>query len=142
MENQSLLEEVIEEYISKEEYKGQKQNVRELLKEKMIDKISEEIIEIEKEKIVKKAEEELDRKEEVRKRKQMKVIVIETLILGFLIGLLANQGTDIITYLKGGTDINITLTLIFIAILLIVNILFGFLMYINKLDEIFDFRKK
>ncbi len=68
--------------------------------------------------------------------------MIETLILGFLIGLLANQGTDIITYIKGRTDINIGLTLICIVILLIANVLFGFLMYINKLDEIFKFNDK
>ena len=142
MENQHLLDKIIEVYISTEEYKNQKQDVRELLKEIIRDKVSKEIIEIEKDKIVKKAEEEIDRKEEIRKKKQMKIIVIETLILGFLIGLLANQGTDIITYIKGGTNINIELTLICIAILILANLLFGFLMYINKLDEIFNFNKK
>lgn len=142
MEEQNLLDEIIEVYISSEEYKNKRQNVRQLLKEKIRDKVSEEIIEIEKDKIVRKSEEEIDRNEEIRKKKQMKVIVIETLILGFLIGLLANQGTDIITYIKGGTGVNIGLTLIFIVILLVANVLFGFLMYINKLDEIFNFKHK
>lgn len=137
MENKSLLDEIIDVYISTEEYKNEKQKVRKLLKEKIRYEVSQEIIEIEKDRIAKKVEEEIDRKDELRKKKQMKIVVIETLILGFLIGLLANQGTDIITYIKGGTGINIGLTLMCIVILLIANVLFGFLMYINKLDEIF-----
>lgn len=142
MEKQSLLDRIIDVYISTEEYRNEKQDVRKLLKEKIREEISQEIIEIEKDRISKKVEEEVDRKDELRKKKQIKSIVIETLVLGFLIGLLANQGTDIITYIKGGTDINIVLTLIWIAILLIVNVLFAFLMYIDNLDEIFKFNNK
>ena len=142
MEKQSLLDRIIDVYISTEEYRNEKQDVRKLLKEKIREEISQEIIEIEKDRISKKLEEEVDRKDELRKKKQIKSIVIETLVLGFLIGLLANQGTDIITYIKGGTDINIVLTLIWIVILLIVNVLFAFLMYIDNLDEIFKFNNK
>ena len=142
MEKQSLLDRIIYVYISTEEYRNEKQDVRKLLKEKIREEISQEIIEIEKDRISKKVEEEVDRKDELRKKKQIKSIVIETLVLGFLIGLLANQGTDIITYIKGGTDINIVLTLIWIVILLIVNVLFAFLMYIDNLDEIFKFNNK
>ena len=142
MEKQSLLDRIIDVYISTEEYRNEKQDVRKLLKEKIREEISQEIIEIEKDRISKKVEEEGDRKDELRKKKQIKSIVIETLVLGFLIGLLANQGTDIITYIKGGTDINIVLTLIWIVILLIVNVLFAFLMYIDNLDEIFKFNNK
>lgn len=142
MEKQSLLDRIIDVYISTEEYRNEKQDVRKLLKEKIREEISQEIIEIEKDRISKKVEEEVDRKDELRKKKQIKSIVIETLVLGFLIGLLANQGTDIITYIKGGTDINIVLTLIWIVILLIVNVLFAFLMYIDNLDEIFKFNNK
>ena len=142
MEKQSLLDRIIDVYISTEEYRNEKQDVRKLLKEKIREEISQEIIEIEKDRISKKVEEEVDRKDELRKKKQIKSIVIETLVLGFLIGLLANQGTDIITYIKGGTDINIVLTLIWIVILLIVNVLFAFLMYIDNLGEIFKFNNK
>ncbi len=142
MEEQNLLDKIIEVYVSKEEYKDIEQNVKELLKEKIRDEVSKEIIRVEKDNIVRKSEEEIDRKEQIKKNKQIKVIVIETLILGFMIGLLANQGTDIITYIKGDKDINVELTLIFIAILILANGLFGFLMYINKLDELFNFKRK
>ena len=67
----------------------------------------------------------------------MKLIIIETVILAFLIGLLANQGTDLISYTKG-SEVNIGGTMLWIIILLVINLGFAFFMYLNKLDELFN----
>lgn len=109
-------------------------NVKEIVREKLALDISEEIIGKEEDRIMESAKLGIERENEANKTKQIKVLVMETLFLGFLIGLLANQGTDIITAVKG-ESINIEQTLMWIIILSLIIIAFGFLWYFDKLND-------
>ena len=106
------------------------------MKKQILSDVTEVIISNEKDKIVQQAELDIDKKKQDKKRQEMKIVVIETLFLGFLIGLLANQGTDLITYIKGG-NVNVGQTLMWIILLILANLSFGLLMYMNKLDGFF-----
>lgn len=141
MKKEKLLDEIIDIYINKKipDIQGEEdtEDIRNLLKKQILNDITETIIITEKDKIVQQAELDIDKKEKDKKRQEMKIVVIETLFLGFLIGLLANQGTDLITYIKGG-DVNVGQTLMWIILLILANLSFGILMYMNKLDVFFN----
>lgn len=112
------------------------EETREIVKNSIDKAIKEFVIESEVSEIVKRSENEIEKIEQISRVRQIKVIIIETLILGCLVGLLVNQVTDIISILKGG-NIDTNQTVMWILILLILNLCFGIFMYINKLDEIF-----
>ena len=141
MRKEKLLDEIIDSYINKKipDMQGEEdtEDIRNLLKKQILSDVTEVIISNEKDKIVQQAELDIDKKKQDKKRQEMKIVVIETLFLGFLIGLLANQGTDLITYIKGG-DVNVGQTLMWIILLILANLSFGLLMYMNKLDGFFN----
>ena len=140
MQKEKLLDEIIESYINKKipdiQEEENTEDIRNLLKKQILSDVTEVIISNEKDKIVQQAELDIDKKKQDKKRQEMKIVVIETLFLGFLIGLLANQGTDLITYIKGG-NVNVGQTLMWIILLILANLSFGLLMYMNKLDGFF-----
>ena len=139
MQKEKLLDEIIDSYINKKipdiQEEENTEDIRNLLKKQILSDVTE-VISNEKDKIVQQAELDIDKKKQDKKRQEMKIVVIETLFLGFLIGLLANQGTDLITYIKGG-NVNVGQTLMWIILLILANLSFGLLMYINKLDGFF-----
>lgn len=134
-----LLEDLIDVYVEKTipETKEDTSDVKHYVKGKLMEDISREIINIRKEEIMEEIERKIAAEDEINKRKHTKVLVIETLFLGFLIGLLVNQGTDLITFIKGG-DVNITQTLAWVIILLLFNMCFAFLVYIDKLNNVLN----
>nr|WP_288564231.1 hypothetical protein [uncultured Romboutsia sp.] len=140
MQKEKLLDEIIDSYINKKipdiQEEENTEDIRNLLKKQILSDVTEVIISNEKDKIVQQAELDIDKKKQDKKRQEMKIVVIETLFLGFLIGLLANQGTDLITYIKGG-NVNVGQTLMWIILLILANLSFGLLMYMNKLDGFF-----
>ena len=140
MQKEKLLDEIIDSYINKKipdiQEEENTEDIRNLLKKQILSDVTEVIISNEKDKIVQQAELDIDKKKHDKKRQEMKIVVIETLFLGFLIGLLANQGTDLITYIKGG-NVNVGQTLMWIILLILANLSFGLLMYMNKLDGFF-----
>ena len=140
MQKEKLLDEIIDSYINKKipdiQEEENTEDIRNLLKKQILSDVTEVIISNEKDKIVQQAELDIDKKKQDKKRQEMKIVVIETLFLVFLIGLLANQGTDLITYIKGG-NVNVGQTLMWIILLILANLSFGLLMYMNKLDGFF-----
>ena len=140
MQKEKLLDEIIDSYINKKipdiQEEENTEDIRNLLKKQILSDVTEVIISNEKDKIVQQAELDIDKQKQDKKRQEMKIVVIETLFLGFLIGLLANQGTDLITYIKGG-NVNVGQTLMWIILLILANLSFGLLMYMNKLDGFF-----
>ena len=140
MQKEKLLDEIIDSYINKKipdiQEEENTEDIRNLLKKQILSDVTEVIISNEKDKIVQQAELDIDKKKQDKKRQEMKIVVIETLFLGFLIGLLANQGADLITYIKGG-NVNVGQTLMWIILLILANLSFGLLMYMNKLDGFF-----
>ena len=79
---------------------------------------------------------EVDKKEQEKQKKRklthMKVLIFETLFISFLIGLIVNQVTDLITQSKGTGNI---ITWIWIVSIGAVLGLFIFLMYIEKIED-------
>ncbi|MGL5765100.1 MAG: hypothetical protein ACRCX8_05595 [Sarcina sp.] len=138
MREKIILDDLIKLYIKENlpEKEIEAKEVIELVTEKVKEDIHKEIIEIEKDRIYKEYQDEVTKTEDIKKKRAMRVLIIETLVLGGLIGLLVNQGTDIITYLKGG-NINVGQTMLWILILIMCNFLFGFLIYLDKLVTYF-----
>lgn len=135
-----IVDDILEVYLSNEdEYKGATDTVRQIVKKDLRKDIIDEVWKIKQDEIIEDANRKIKEEKEIRKRAQVKVVIIETLFLGCLIGLLVNQGTDIITTLKGGSS-NIGITLLIIVILLILSIGFAFFIYLDKLDEFFNKR--
>lgn len=129
------LDNVIEAYVESICSENLKEEmVRACFKTKVVEDISEEICEKKSDEIKKLADEKINKEEQYKRKKEMKVLIIETLIFGFFIGLLVNQSTDAISILKGA-EINLGYTLIIMLILITVNIIIGFLVYMNKLDD-------
>lgn len=140
MDQMKIVDDILEVYLSNEdEYKGATDTVRQIVKKDLRKDIIDEVWKIKQDEIIEDANRKIKEEKEIRKRAQVKVVIIETLFLGCLIGLLVNQGTDIITTLKGGSS-NIGITLLIIVILLILSIGFAFFIYLDKLDEFFNKR--
>lgn len=140
MDQMTIVDNILEVYLNnEEEYKCATDTVRQIVKEDLRKDIIDEVWKLKQDEIIEDTNRKVKEEKEIRKREQVKVVILETLFLGCLIGLLVNQGTDIITTLKGGSG-NIGMTLLIIAILLILSIGFAFLIYIDKLDEFFNKR--
>lgn len=135
-----LYNEVIDMYTNSK-MSVEDEETREIVKNSIDKAVKEFVIESEVSEIVKRSENEIEKIEQISRVRQIKVIIIETLILGCLVGLLVNQVTDIISILKGG-NVDTNQTVMWILILLILNLCFGIFMYINKLDEIFSKKNK
>ncbi|MFR3558129.1 MAG: hypothetical protein ACLTUN_06285 [Paraclostridium sordellii] len=139
MSSEIKIDKIIDVYIDSKlpETKSEEDIVKDLLKKQILSDITNSIVREERDRIVNEAEVEIDKRNQNKKKIAMKVILMETIFLGFLIGLLVNQGTDLITFIKGG-NIDIMKTLICIVILVGLSLTFTFLMYISKLDELFN----
>lgn len=83
---------------------------------------------------------EIQEAKDIQNRKQIKRFIIETIVFSFIIGLLVNQFTDIVTYLKQ-EDTKIWTALVIIGLLLIL-VLFTFFMYLSNVEELFGILKK
>lgn len=114
--------------------------MNEKLRDEIFEKIIKDIYNLQKNKITKEVQEKLRQEEEEKKRSQIKFILIEGIILGLITGLLVNQITDIISYLKGNNNYSATSWII--LILGILAALFAFIVYLNKLEEFFTNKKK
>lgn len=140
MDQMTIVDNILEVYLNnEEEYKCATDTVRQIVKEDLRKDIIDEVWKLKQDEIIEDTNRKVKEEKEIRKREQVKVVILETLFLGCLIGLLVNQGTDIITTLKGGSG-NIGMTLLIIAILLILSTGFAFLIYLDKLDEFFNKR--
>ena len=138
MNNEKFIDEMLDVFIeSKKDEFGANETVLELVKKDLKQNITKEVWRSKKEEIIKDAEKEYKKKMEDKKKSQIRVVLLETLFLGCLIGLIVNQGTDIITMLKLGTDNNLSATLFIITILLVISVCMVFYMYLDKLDEFF-----
>lgn len=100
----------------------------EKLKQQIINEITNEIINEEAEKITKKYEGKI-LKERIE---QLKILMINGIILSFFIGIIVNQVTDLLSFWKGTIEINIvpfTFKVIFIftffSLIIIVYLLFN-----------------
>ena len=139
IKKKNLLDDLVDRYIN-DKLSNENQDdeeLKDLLREKILANVTDVIVEKEKDNIVKEAQLEIDKIKDIKKKREMKLIIIETVILAFLIGLLANQGTDLISYTKV-SEVNIGGTMLWIIILLVINLGFAFFMYLNKLDELFN----
>lgn len=139
IKKKNLLDDLVDRYINDKlsNENQEDEELKDLLREKILANVTDVIVEKEKDNIVKEAQLEIDKIKDIKKKREMKLIIIETVILAFLIGLLANQGTDLISYTKG-SEINIGGTMLWIILLLVINLGFAFFMYLNKLDELFN----
>ncbi|KEI87641.1 hypothetical protein N492_11880 [Clostridium botulinum B2 267] len=86
------------------------------LKEKFLDDIKKEIIELEKDKIKEEAKAIQIKAEEENRIKRVKVLMYEGFFIAFLVGLIVNQFTDIIGITKGNKT-NASITLLWIIAL-------------------------
>ena len=113
-----------------------------LLKQKIYSDLKQEIEEEEIEELKEKAKER--QKEEERKEKflKIKILIFETLLIGFVSGLIVNQVTDLITSAKWNPDTKVYYTWICIACLIIVLGVLIFAMYLDKVDEVINKRKR
>lgn len=132
--DKTRLEKVIDEYI-KNKVDNTEDDVQEMLRTKLIQDVEEEVYYKYKEDILRDVREQIDDEDKVIKIRQLKLMVIETLIIGILVGLLVNQFTDGISYFKGVTTINMQGTGWCILLLLISIAVCGLVMYWHKLDQ-------
>lgn len=120
-DNENLFKNVPEE--QREEYQNS-------LKEKLETDIINEIVEEEAEKIASKVT-------KIRKEKRIKEIkntILSGLFLSFFLGLIVNQLTDIIGYLKGSVPLNsMAPTLWILAGLSVITIFILFLLFIDSI---------
>lgn len=121
----------------KEDSKLQSFKVQEALKQYIYNEIKEQIIDEEIENIKVKAHNRQKEEEKNEKFRRMKILIFETLVVGFISGLLINQITELIALWKGEDHKEVftwfwTLGLFMMLLLLIIG------MYLNKIDEFFN----
>ncbi|SCI51184.1 hypothetical protein [Intestinibacter bartlettii] len=106
--------------------------IRQLAKSKMRDNIVTQIKNEVKDDIIKDYEE----KNKKSKFESVILLIIETVILAFLIGLLTNQATDLINSLKGAT-VNIKYTWVSIGIIFVLLIFAIFLSIFKQVKDLY-----
>lgn len=114
---------------------------KEKLENEVFEKVKEDIYRLEENRIIESGKRKIKEFEEQKKRVQLKFILIEGIFLGLITGLLVNQITDMISFLKGGSS-NYQATNWLIVILLILGIAFAFVVYLSKLEEYFVNKKE
>ncbi|QXM07104.1 hypothetical protein [Crassaminicella indica] len=75
--------------------------IKDSAKTNFFNDIKEEIVALEKERIKKEAEVEIEKLQQEKKIKQIKVLMYEGFIIAFLVGLIVNQATEILNLSKG-----------------------------------------
>ena len=124
-------EEVINDYVELKS-KNTEDKIKEALKEKIYEDIEKQITCKKMSEILDEVDKKDQEKQKKRKLTHMKVLIFETLFISFLIGLIVNQVTDLITQSKGTGNI---ITWIWIVSIGAVLGLFIFLMYIEKIED-------
>ncbi|NLK23479.1 MAG: hypothetical protein GX309_05730 [Clostridiales bacterium] len=124
-------EEVINDYVELKS-KNTEDKIKEALKEKIYEDIEKQITCKKMSEILDEVDKKEQEKQKKRKLTHMKVLIFETLFISFLIGLIVNQVTDLITQSKGTGNI---ITWIWIVSIGAVLGLFIFLMYIEKIED-------
>lgn len=109
--------------------------MKEMLYKEIQTELVEDIYEMKKAEIIEDGKKAIQDIEEKKKRSQLKFILIEGIILGLITGILVNQITDIISYLKGST--NYIATSIIIISLILLGIVFAFIVYLSKIEDYF-----
>lgn len=108
------------------------EEVKNKLKEKFLDDIKNEIVELEKEKLKKEAQTIQIKAEEQHRIERIKVLMYEGFFIAFLVGLIVNQFTDIIGITKGNKT-NASITLLWIIALGIGTLLVYNFKYIHDI---------
>lgn len=136
----STLDKVVSEYVhNNAEEKQEKPDIlvaaEEAIKKKIIDEIRSEISAEE----YIKARAEVEAEENENKLEELKEIIWSGFCVAFLVGLLVNQVTDVITYLKGGS---MPWTVGVIIILMLLCFVVFLCMFIARVKKIYDAIKK
>lgn len=124
---------------SEDNDKVDKEQVKELLSQKVTDDVEKEICDKYKGKII---EELVNYNKEFLRKQGMRnliVLITETVILSAIVGLLVNQGTDVLNYLKG-VNCDLHSTSIIMLLLSVAIAVFVFLIYLRKFDECFGIK--
>ena len=132
--NIALVRKIIRQHLKTQKVSDEYINALEI---KFIDDFKQAVVKEEKDRIKEDARKELEKEEQIRNIRKTKIFLFETLILGFLVGLLVNQGTDIISFLKGQlSNMNKLGTALSVLGLLLVIVCFILLSYLNLLEQL------
>lgn len=108
-----------------------------VVKDQLMSEITEEIRTAYKEEVYSEVKRQVAREQEQYKINQIKTLLFESVLLAALVGLIVNQATDIITYLKGGlTTPNQLFVLITLAIVVILLVAIHILINVRYLSGI------
>ena len=135
-----ILDKVVSQYVhnNAEEKQGQPNILaaaEENIKKKIIEEIEPEIREEE----YRKAKAEVETEENGKRLEELKEIIWSGFLVAFLVGLLVNQVTDVITYFKSGS---MPWTVIAIIVLLFICLAVFFYMFATRVKKIYDDIKK
>lgn len=126
-------------YFVRHESKGEREEIlqaaEQRIKEQIITKIKDDVRSEERTK----AKEEIEAEENEKKLDELKDIIWSAFLVAFLVGLLVNQVTDIITLFKNGS---IQWTVIIICLLLLLCLVVFFIMFVSKIKKIYEAIKR
>ncbi len=94
------------------------QELKELLKNEIRQNIIDEIVAEQSKEIAIKAQKELDRSEEDKRIGETKNLLWNGFIMAFIVGVLVNQVTDIISFYKGGSSLKTISPTVWICVIL------------------------
>lgn len=95
-----MTKKIISGYLASESKTEDDKKLQEYLIDGIYREIRQEIVNSEKEKIKKDAENEFESEKQAEKIAKLKNYIVEGILLAFIVGLLVNQVTEVITYLK------------------------------------------
>ena len=138
--NKITLDEVVNKFLDATSKNITDDRLKEALKLQITNDIKEEVINKEIECIIKKSDDKIREKENKEMLEKLKNIIIETLIIGLILGLLVNQITELIGIWKSGNQIEL-FTWIWVIVLLVALGGLTMLMYISKLSDFINTNK-
>lgn len=138
--NKITLDEVVNKFLDATTENITDDRLKEALKLQITNDIKEEVINKEIECIIKKSDDKIREKENKEMLEKLKNIIIETLIIGLILGLLVNQITELIGIWKSGNQIEL-FTWIWVIVLLVALGVLTMLMYISKLSDFINNNK-
>ena len=138
--NKITLDEVVNKFLDATSKNITDDRLKEALKLQITNDIKEEVINKEIECIIKKSDDKIREKENKEMLEKLKNIIIETLIIGLILGLLVNQITELIGIWKSGNQIEL-FTWIWVIVLLVALGVLTMLMYISKLSDFINNNK-
>ena len=94
------------------------QALKELLKNEIRQNIVDEIVSERSKEIETKVQEEFDRNKEEKRIEEAKNLLWNGFIMAFIVGVLVNQVTDIISFYKGGSSLNAIFPTVWICVAL------------------------